>query len=341
MVYSKQKATWWAGTIYHREQLDEVLQSTDVRSYAWILHDKDIDKESGEPKKPHYHYLIQFVGQQRGSWFKQFYADDKGHILHRACYAPEGAYNYLIHDTPACRKEGKHLYDKSEVVSTLESFASDDDNERKITLTRIRELVLTENVTPGEILLKYEVNNQLADMAKRLYIEYMNKKFKSDFRNLEVTYIWGSPETGKSRYATDKYGFSGVYENSGYARRGWFDNYDYQDVLLLDEFKGQWDIEFLIRILDGRPFDVECRYQNKQACYTKVFITSNMPLDSLYTEKQQSEPKTWQGLMRRIHYVWQMGAQVERQPNPHYDKNKNKKTVQVLMPIDDDGSLPF
>jgi len=263
--------------------------------------------------------------------------------LHRAVRSPEGAYNYLLHDTPACKKDGKHLYDKAEVISTLDSFASDDIKE-SITLRKIRELILSENVTPGEILLKYEVNNQLADMAKRLYIAYMNKKYKENFRDLEVTYIWGNPEVGKSRYATDKYGFSGVYENSGYAVRGWFDNYDYQDVLLLDEYKGQWTIEFLIRVLDGRPFDVECRYQNKHACYTKVFITSNAPLNSLYLEKQQSEPCTWQGLMRRINYVWHMGVQAERQLNPYYEKNKGKPiSAHSLIPLSDEeaGALPF
>ena len=50
MNYSKIKATWWAGTIYHKEQLDEVLSSTNIRTYAYILHDKDIDKETGELK---------------------------------------------------------------------------------------------------------------------------------------------------------------------------------------------------------------------------------------------------------------------------------------------------
>ncbi len=49
--------------------------------------------------------------------------------------------------------------------------------------------------------------------------------------------------------------------------------------------------------------ELPCRYNNKTACYTKVFFTSNKPLDSLYTYIQRSETETWNALMRRIDCV--------------------------------------
>jgi len=90
------------------------------------LHDKDKQENSKDLKKPHYHFLVQFCQIQRGSWFKAFATDDMGLVFVQACYAPKGAFDYLIHDTPTARKQKKHLYDKSEVTSTIDSFESED-----------------------------------------------------------------------------------------------------------------------------------------------------------------------------------------------------------------------
>jgi hypothetical protein len=42
MDYYKQRATWWSGTCYHKEQLNHIISSTDIKAYAYILHDKDM-----------------------------------------------------------------------------------------------------------------------------------------------------------------------------------------------------------------------------------------------------------------------------------------------------------
>lgn len=126
MNYNKMRATWWSGTCYHKEQLDMIIANTDVKNYAHILHDKDIS-DDGTLKKAHYHFLIQLQQKQRGSWFKQFASDDMGIVFAEPSFAPEGAYNYLIHDTPPARKRGKYLYDPSERTSTIENFEVGDE----------------------------------------------------------------------------------------------------------------------------------------------------------------------------------------------------------------------
>lgn len=122
MQYSKKRAVYWTGTCYHKEQLMEIINHKDVKDYAYILHDKDIIKETGEKKKPHYHFLIKLYNQQRGSWFKQYESDDKGQVMHEASYAPEGAHEYLTHETAKAKKDKKHIYDKSELTTTFEKF---------------------------------------------------------------------------------------------------------------------------------------------------------------------------------------------------------------------------
>ncbi len=126
MNYSKIKAVWWSGTCYHKEQLDLILSNTDIKNYAYILHDKDKQPEGGELKKPHYHFLVQLHHQQRGSWFKAFGSDDMGIVFAQPCFAPQGAFDYLIHDTPHAKKQGKYLYAPEERISTIESLDAPD-----------------------------------------------------------------------------------------------------------------------------------------------------------------------------------------------------------------------
>jgi hypothetical protein len=125
MDYNKITATWWSGNCYHIEQLNAIISSTDIKAYAYILHDKDkVDTKdpNNELKKPHYHFLIQFTKNQRGSWFKQFNTDDMGIVFIQTCHDPQSAFNYLIHDTPTAHKQCKYPYDPSERISTIENF---------------------------------------------------------------------------------------------------------------------------------------------------------------------------------------------------------------------------
>gem|GEM_PF-2392002 len=128
---SKILATWWAGIVYHVEQLDLIINSLDIKNFAWILHDK-CKNEDGKIKKPHYHFLVQFNINQRGSWFHKFNSDDMGIIFYEPISQPEGAFNYLTHETSKCKKENAFVYPKEELTSTIEKFEDgkiDDENQ--------------------------------------------------------------------------------------------------------------------------------------------------------------------------------------------------------------------
>ena len=133
MDYKKILSVCWFGVCYHKEQLDALIHSQDVKYYAYILHDKDVMPD-GKPKKPHYHFLVQLSRNQRGSWFKRFNTDDMGMIFPEPVHDAESAYNYLIHDTPTSRKDGKHLYNTSERISTFESFSIEEKEDENTAL---------------------------------------------------------------------------------------------------------------------------------------------------------------------------------------------------------------
>jgi len=132
--------------------------------------------------------------------------------------------------------------------------------------------------------------------------ELIAKEFRSIFRQLEVTYINGATGLGKSRYVMEKYGYENVCQITGY-QHGCFDKYQSEDVLILDEFANGFRIQDMNNYLDGYPLMLPCRYANKVACYTKVYIISNIPLELQYPIQRIENPTVWNALMRRINNV--------------------------------------
>ncbi len=124
---------------------------------------------------------------------------------------------------------------------------------------------------------------------------------KDNFRSLEVTYIWGEPETGKTRSVMEKYGYAGVFRVTDYAHP--FDTYAGQDVILFDEFHSRFPLTDMNNYLDGYPLKLPARYSDKVAQYTKVYIISNLPLEQQYTSTQREEPEIWRAFLRRIQTV--------------------------------------
>lgn len=122
--------------------------------------------------------------------------------------------------------------------------------------------------------------------------------YKDTWRELEVTYIFGKTGSGKTRSVMDKYGYSNCYRVTDYKHP--FDTYDGQDVIIFEEFRGGLKHGDMLNYLDGYPLLLPCRYFNRQACYTKVFIITNVPPDAQYTSVDMETRKAF---FRRIHTV--------------------------------------
>lgn len=115
--------------------LDE--HSTQIKAYAFILHDKDITEE-GKPKTPHYHILLCLHNGNSLEavlrWFDGF-VDDNGNdinTLGKVMNNRKGAYAYLTHNT--CASQDKYQYSESDIVSYNPDFFANDDDEHVDTL---------------------------------------------------------------------------------------------------------------------------------------------------------------------------------------------------------------
>lgn len=109
---------------------------------------------------------------------------------------------------------------------------------------------------------------------------FLREKYKTTRRELEVTYIYGASRTGKTRSVMDKFGYDKVYRVTDYKHP--FDNYNGQDVIIFEEFRSSLSLSEMLNYLDNYPVELRCRYSNKQALYTKVFVISNIAITDQY-----------------------------------------------------------
>ena len=150
----------------------------------------------------------------------------------------------------------------------------------------------------AEILLQYpSAMNRLqhVEAARQTLLE---ERYCNQWRDLEVTYLWGPTGVGKTRGIMEKYGYSNVYRVTNYDHP--FDDYKGQDVILFEEFRSSLPIQDMLKYLDGYPLMLPCRYSNKAACFTKVYLVSNIPLSAQYPNVQVSEPETYRAFCRRF-----------------------------------------
>ncbi len=183
----------------------------------------------------------------------------------------------------------------------------------------------------------YEILEENPDYLLRLTdIERVRQTLKSEefrttFRTMNVVYIWGKTGTGKTRYIMEQQGYDAVYRVTDYEHP--FDGYAGQDTLALDEFHSQLKIGETLNLLDGYPLELRCRYANKIACFTTVYIISNLDLHAQYPLIQYEQPDTWAAFLRRIHKVVEFypgGRRVEYTLKSYVDLRKWIETYPPL-----------
>jgi len=177
---------------------------------------------------------------------------------------------------------------------------------------------------------------KIIDKIERTRSILRDAQFATSWRNLEVTYIFGKTGAGKTRSVMDKHGYINCYRVTDYKHP--FDTYDGQDVIIFEEFRGGLKHGDMLNYLDGYPLLLPCRYFNRQACYTKVFIITNIPPDEQY---RNIDPESQKAFFRRIHKVIEYTANgpVEY-PGVQAYKDRHKWTEDAAKaPPLDDGQL--
>ena len=129
--------------------------------------------------------------------------------------------------------------------------------------------------------------------------------YSTIMRQVEVTYLFGASGTGKTRGIFERHNPKSICRITDYGGKNGvrFDSYRGQEVLVFEEFHSQIPISAMLNYLDIYPIMLPARYNDRVACYTTVYLTSNIPLEAQYQEIQRYQLETWYAFLRRIHNV--------------------------------------
>jgi len=129
----------------------------------------------------------------------------------------------------------------------------------------------------------------------RAFREYRLLKTKPRSSFDELIVVIGPSGTGKSRFAMD------TYPNAYWKQRSnWWDGYQGQETIILDEFYGWIPYDLLLRLCDRYPLLLESKGGQIQCGATRIVITSNLVPSSWYKNVYQPS------LRRRISKILYM-----------------------------------
>ena len=185
----------------------------------------------------------------------------------------------------------------------------------------------------------YESNAQYlkyANSIDKIRQDFFAKKFGSEWRNVEVTYIEGVTGTGKTRGIMDGFGYENVcrIKKDDYG----FSSYVAQDVVIFEEFRNTFKLEDMLDFLDGYPTEGRALYGKRQLGFTKAFICSNWKLSEQYQNIQEEYPRDWQAFLRRINKIIIRDFDKD---TVFYQKNRGTKESPQFDYISDDGVSYF
>jgi len=170
--------------------------------------------------------------------------------------------------------------------------------------------MLQENYSDKEIRDAYPSQYiRYKDKIQTVRQEMLEEKYRTTFRQLETIHLSDRPGIGKTRYIMETHGYENVYRVSDYKHP--FDAYRGESVIVFEEFRSSLPIEEMLHYLDGYPMRLPARYNNKVACYLKVYIVSNWQYEQQYENIQANYPETYKAFERRISFIGNL-EQVKR-----------------------------
>lgn len=295
---------------FSHDEIINRLSSIRGKSIYWCF----CDEEGDECETLHTHIFLYrsspFTASQIDNLFPKCHRDKGYGTAHeiRAYIRKEGdkfqkddtgAYDYI--DSSGKRHVGINF------INTFQEFGTiPDEHQGKSTASELIVNLIREGASNREIVDSVSSAYKDIEKIERVRSMYRDAEFKSKWRDLDVTYIFGKTGSGKTRSVMETYGYENVYRVTDYKHP--FDTYDGQDVIIFEEFRGGLKHGDMLNYLDGYPLLLPCRYFNRQACFTKVFIITNIPPDEQY---MNIDKESREAFFRRITKV------EHRQENGH------------------------
>lgn len=287
---------------YDHGAIKNILSKVRGQSLYWCM----CDEEGDECETLHTHIFLYrsspFTARQIDNLFPKMHRDN--------CYGTaKESRAYVLKDGDKYNKQEDGSYHYTDSTGrehiginhsdTFEEFGNcPDEHQGKSAASVLIVDMVRDGATNRQIVETVASAYKDIDKIERVRSMFRDADFASKWRDLEVTYIFGKTGTGKTRGVMDKYGYANCYRVTDYKHP--FDTYDGQDVIIFEEFRSGLKHGDMLNYLDGYPLLLPCRYFNRQACYTKVFIITNEPPEMQYRNVDKDSRDAF---FRRITHV--------------------------------------
>lgn len=121
-------------------------------------------------------------------------------------------------------------------------------------------------------------------------------------RDPEIIVVWGPPGSGKSKWVWDTYGGENMYTLSLSGSAIWWDGYDGQETVLLDDYAGQIPFRSLLNYTDRYPVQCPVKGSMVWLAATRIIFTSNLHWSCWY-QADPTHRRDLAALQRRISMV--------------------------------------
>lgn len=223
-------------------------------------------------KKKHFQGYIQFKNKKRLGGVKKIFGTKKIHL--------ESCKGSALQNKKYCAKDNK--------FTELGKFVTQG---QRTDLEQIQKELKKDpnidNIMENHFQTYCRYRNGIKD-----YAEKCAKDNSKEFRKVEVIYIYGETNAGKTKTAMKDAQFKIEGDNLK-----WWDGYNHEKIILIDEYDNDIKITKLLNLLDGYQLRLPIKGGFTYANWTKVYITSNIHPDNLH---QQAKPQHRRALFRRI-----------------------------------------
>lgn len=158
-------------------------------------------------------------------------------------------------------------------------------------------------------VIRAAIDGTIKDDYPAEYVRYHNavekihaKHKKPEQRVVQTKVYWGSTGVGKSHAANEEAGPDTYRKNP---RSVFWQGYQGETNVIIDEFRGGIDIAHLLNWLDKWPCTVEIKGSSTPLMATKFWITSNIAPREWYPE---ADSETMDALLRRLEVVHYYGT---------------------------------
>lgn len=277
-----------------------------IKQCVAVLHDRDIEEKTQEPKAIHFHIYCKFGTSQDIEWISKVFQVEP-QFINKIKGSWRDALAYATHKNAP----NKYQYLNDDLILYNMTMEDYDKEVSKVDLDKKRieqalfdygDLKISKNTLLSDFLNSAEVYSRYEKLFKKM-TDY--RILKVGKREMKVIYICGPSGSGKTtlaKFLAEENFYDYFVSGSG---ADFLDGYDKEECIILDDFRSDMlTPSELFKLCDNHTnSSVKARYKNKDISNCKLLIITSITAPQLlYQWEQMQEP--FKQFARRLNYTY-------------------------------------